>query len=399
MKHVLLALTVVSLTLGVRAGVQASAAAVGPKLDGQSIILTDAVTGQVLYARNAYVRRPVASTTKIMTAILVIENCGMDEIVTASEAPSKVPYTSLHLKPGEQVKVEDLLVSLMVRSANDVAVALAEHVGGTVSGFAQMMNDKAREIGAKNTHFVTPNGLYAPGHYSTAYDLALIARYALRLPHFNEIIATQSKKIKRSINTKDVLIQTRSKFIKHYLGADGIKSGYTKQSGYCYVGSATRGGWRLVSVVLDSFDSQADTAALMDYGFKHFQRVLLARRNQPVATVQVYGGSSELEVVPERQVHVTVKAGQADMARAETKIDQLRAPVKKGEKVGTMTAYVADKPVMTVDLNAAEDVDETSASAAWPWVRAIALLTMISIGAACGRAVAKGPGGGWGGLS
>jgi len=371
---------------------QARAAAVLPQVKAGSAILTDAATGQVLFERNADVRRPIASTTKIMTAILVIENCKTDDVVTASESASKTPFTSLHLKPGEQVKVRDLLYALLIRSANDAGVAFAEHIGGTIDGFAQMMNDKAREIGARNTRFITPNGLYVPGHYSTARDLALIARYALRLPIFNEIVGLRRQIIDRSVNKQDLLVETHSKFLKDYPGADGIKSGYTKEAGYCFVGSATRSGWRLVSVVLKSPDSQIDTAALMDYGFGCFQRVVLAEPGRPLTKVKVAGGDRELEVVPADVVQVAVRLGQAALARCELKLDEIHAPVRKGAKVGTITAYLGSQPVVTLDLQAAHDVSETLASIAWPWVRAIGLLGMICFGAVYGRAAAKGNG-------
>jgi D-alanyl-D-alanine carboxypeptidase (penicillin-binding protein 5/6) len=370
------------------------------QVQAPSAILTDAVTGQVLYARGENVRRPIASTTKIMTAILTIENCGMDDVVTASENASKVPFTSLHLKPGEQIKVKDLLEALLIRSANDSAVALAEHIGGTVDGFAQMMNDKAQQIGAKDTHFVNPNGLYVEGHYSTAHDLALITRYALRLPIFNEIIAMRHARIQRSMNVQDVYLATKSTFIKKYQGADGVKSGYIREAGYCFVGSATRGGWRLVSVVLKSPDSQGDTCALMDYGFSNYRRLVLADRGRPVEKIAVSGGASEVDVVPSQRLHVAIRAGNSSSAKTEVHLDdQIHAPIKKGDKVGTMTAYVDGKAVYAVELEAANDVDESLVSAAWPWLRTITLLGMVGVGVACGRASTKNNGGGRGRLS
>lgn len=388
MKYVLLCIIALSISVGPTRSAEKKSKS--PNIGAASAILTDVVTGQIFYSRNAHVRRPMASTTKIMTAVIVIENCDLDDIVTASERAAQTPFTSLNLKPGEQVRVKDLLYAMLIRSANDAAVALAEHVGGTVEGFAQMMNDKAVLIGAKNTHFVTPNGLYAPGHYSTAYDLALITRYALRIPVFNDIIAAKSKKIERSVNQKDLVVQSSSRFMKYYIGADGVKSGYIKQAGYCYVGSATRGGWRLVSVVLKSPDSQADTKALMDYGFGNYRRIVLGSPDRPVAKVPIAGGSSRLDVVPSERIHVAVKTGNADKARTEIKLDEhIYAPVRKGAKVGSITAYVGGKPVATVDLEAASDVEESVVSTVWPWARAIGLLSMISIGVASGRTAAK----------
>ena len=160
-----------------------------------------------------------------------------------------------------------------MRSANDAAVAAAEHVAGSVPKFVAMMNRKAREIGCRNTHFVTPNGLPAPGHYSSAYDLALMARYAMRYPIFNEVVRTTKYfLLTRTINKKDMAVISPSKFLRNYPGADGVKSGYIRQAGNCYVGSATRDGWRLISAVLKCKNANQDTAALMDYGFNNFER-------------------------------------------------------------------------------------------------------------------------------
>ncbi|MEN6372390.1 MAG: D-alanyl-D-alanine carboxypeptidase family protein [Armatimonadota bacterium] len=391
-KHILWLIIVVALGIG---PAYANDGAVSPpKIQSASAILTDAVTGQILYAKNIHEKKPIASTTKIMTAILVLENCKLDETVTASKTASETPFTSLHLLPGERASVDDLLHALLIRSANDTAVALAEHIGGTVPGFVQMMNDKAKLLGAKDTHYVTPNGLYAADHYSSAYDLALITRYALRNPEFNRIIATKSVRIDRSINKQDVLVRTKSKFLLHYPGADGVKSGYIKQAGHCFVGSATRNGWRLVSVVLKSADSQADTVALMDYGFKNYQMLVLADKDQTVRKIRVKGGKDELEVVPAERLQVAVRPNETDQATAEIKLNEIHAPVRKGDTVGTMTAYVGSKPVASVDLKAAQDVNESIAFTTWPWVRTVSLLTMLTLGVVCGRTSAKSHGNG-----
>lgn len=387
MKHVLWLFLAISIIAG-----PICAAVATPNIKASSAILTDATTGQVLFEKNADEHRPMASTTKIMTAILTIENCKMDDTITASKNVSQTQFTSMHLLPGEQISVRDALTAMLLRSANDCAVALAEHIGGSVDGFAQMMNDKAKELGAKNTHFVTPNGLYAPGHYTTARDLALIARYALRLPIFNEIVATRCKRIERSMNQQDVFVTNKSKFLRNYQGADGVKSGYIKQAGHCYVGSATRGGWRLVSVVLNSPDTQAETTMQMDYGFKNYQRIVLGVPEQPVTKMAVIGGVEKLDVVLDKKLTVAVKVGQAASAKTEIHLNQIQAPVKKGDKVGTMVACVGNKPVASVDLVAASDINPSMASTTWPWVRSFGLLAMISIGVTRGRAFAKSTG-------
>ncbi len=184
-----------------------------PEIKAASAVVMDAATGEVLYAKNPHVRRPNASTTKIMTAILMIEKCRMTDTITASKNVSETPFTSLHLKEGEKILAKDLLVGMLVRSANDAAVAVAEHVAGSVPAFVNMMNRKAAQIGCEDTHFVTPNGLYDKDHYSSAYDLCLMARYALQYPLFNEAVNTRKYCLaSRTMNKKTLPSIIRASF-------------------------------------------------------------------------------------------------------------------------------------------------------------------------------------------
>ncbi|HTE19869.1 MAG TPA: D-alanyl-D-alanine carboxypeptidase family protein, partial [Armatimonadota bacterium] len=266
----------------------------GPLCKATSAVLMDASTGQVLWGKNAHARRPNASTTKIMTATLLIESGRLDDSVTFSERALKTEYANLHAKPGEQFPMLDLLYAILLRSSNDGCVALGEHLAGSPWRFAAQMTAKAREIGAVNTNFVTTNGLYHPQHYSTAYDLGLMARYAMQYPLFNEVVATQSRIIQRSINSKDTLIRNHNKFLGKYAGADGVKTGYVKESGRCLVASATKlengNPWRLIAVVLNSPDTYGDSQRLMDWGRKNFQPVFFARAGEQVGVTSVDGG-------------------------------------------------------------------------------------------------------------
>ena len=362
-----------------------------PDVKAASVVLMDVENGQVLYAKNPHVRRPNASTTKIMTAIVLIENCKMTDRVKASKRACETPYTSIHLKPGEQILVRDLLMGMMVRSANDAAVAAAEHIAGSTGKFAVLMNRKAREIGCKNTHFLTPNGLYAKEHYSTAYDLCLMAQYAFRYPVFNEAIDTRKYFLdSRTINKKDLAVFSRCKFLKNYPGADGAKSGYLRQAGYCLVGSATRDGWRLVCAVLKSDNAGRDTGAAMDYGFASFQPYVVARANTPCAGAGIKGGASAtVPAAPVADVRVIVpKTG----ARITTRLDllPLEAPIEKGAKVGTMVASVNGAPAAAVDLRAVEDVGISFARRAWWWTKAGGIvIAVLLVGRRYGAASAK----------
>jgi len=356
-----------------------------------SAVLMDAETGQIIFQKNAHTRRPNASTTKIMTAILLIENVGMDQWITASKKASLTPYTSIHLKPGEKIQARDLLMGLMIRSANDAAVAIAEHVGGSTSKFAAMMNRKAREIGCKDTHFVTPNGLYAKDHYSSAYDLCLMARYAFRYPIFNEVISTRKHVLSsRTMNREDLAVFAKHRFMKNYSGADGVKSGYIRQAGYCLVGSATRDGWRLVAAVLKSDDSARDTAALMDYGFNGFRPYTIAKADTACAGAAVDGGAAEkVRVAPAKDLKVIVpRTG----ARIVTRLDlkPLEAPITKGTPVGTVVVSVNGVDTTPVELRAAEDLGISMARRVWWLTKAGVLLVAVVAGMRYGTAFTKG---------
>jgi len=363
-----------------------------PCLTAMSAVIMDADTGQVIYSKNAHLRRPNASTTKIMTAILLIENCGMKRMIRASKRACETPFTSLNLRPGEQISAKDLLMGMMIRSANDAAVVVAEGVGGSVRKFALMMNKKAKEIGCKDTHFVTPNGLPAKGHYSTAYDLCLIARYALRYPVFNEAVNTRKYFLEsRTINRKDLAVFAKSKFLKNYQGADGIKSGYLKEAGHCYVGSATRDGWRLISAVLASENSSQDTTAVMNYAFGSFKPVLVARADTACAHAEVRGGSQRtVPVAPPRDLRVVVP-NKGGTVTTSCEFKELKAPICPGMPVGTLIASVNGQEAAKIELRATEAVGISIARRLWGWTKmcGVAMICVV-MGRRYGNAFTKG---------
>ena len=370
----------------------AGAAPVPPVIAGESAILVDAVTGKVLYEKHCRTRRPPASTTKVMTAILALENGKLDDTVRASARASKTPFSSLHLKPGEELTLKNLLYGLLLRSGNDAAVCVGEHIAGSEGKFVEMMNKRAKEIGAEHTHFVNPHGLHDAKHYSTAYDLALMARYAVKMPAFNDIVRTKTTHIERSINSEDVFVKNSARFLWKFDGADGIKTGYTREAGRCFVGSATRDGWRLITVVLKSNDAGADTAALLNYGFKFYDQVCFARANRVVATAPVAGGVADwVALVPSNDLALVLRKPAEPDTRIDIEAERIRAPVVKGEKLGTLTGYLNGEKVGSVELLAAESVDRALFATVWIWSR-----SMISISAffligyiSYGTAVAK----------
>ncbi len=220
------------------------------KLGSKGVILYDAYSGRILYGENIDEKLPMASTTKIMTLLVALENANLDDIVKVSKNATKAPKVKMYLSEGEEVKLENLLYGLSLESFNDCAVAVAEYVGGDVETFCNMMTAKAKELGAVNTSFKTPNGLDADGHYSTARDLAIITAYALKNEKFVEITNTISYTFKSS--KREYTVNNKNRLLREYQGANGVKTGYTGLAGQCFVGAAKRGDMQLVTVVLQA---------------------------------------------------------------------------------------------------------------------------------------------------
>ncbi len=327
-----------------------------PQVQARAAVLIDAETGQTLYARRAHQQLPPASLTKIMTAILVLEQCALDDVVTASQRAVDTKPSSMNLRVGEQVKVRDLLYALMLRSANDAAVALAEHTAGSVEAFAKLMNEKARELGANNTRFVNPHGLHDPRHLSTAYDLALITRYAMGNETFRAIVKTPYYIVERSHNQEDLWMANKAKFLREYAYAEGVKTGYTNPAGFCFAGSAMRDGRRLISVVLNSPRREADTIALMEHGYKDWERVELTA-GAIVGMAQAKNGDPEQ--VPLRLAKSLVWiAPRAQRARYRWTVhaEPLNAPLKAGDTAGWLVVYRDEKPLLKAPVVIAHDV-------------------------------------------
>jgi D-alanyl-D-alanine carboxypeptidase (penicillin-binding protein 5/6) len=248
-------------------GASGSPQAKGPTIKAPAAIVIDAGTGRVIWAKRKHLRRPIASTTKIMTALVAMEHLRPNEIVVVTRKAARVPYGE-GLKAGERVPVWKLYYGLLLASANDTAVALAEAAGGTRERFIGLMNKKARALGLHHTHYRSASGLIDEGNYSTVYDLALLTRHALRNRRFNAIVGTKERRVWWRPPTHAKLYENHNKLLWRYRGADGVKTGWTRAAGPCLVASATRHGIRLITVVLDSPDHYRDTIHLLDYGFR-----------------------------------------------------------------------------------------------------------------------------------
>ena len=242
--------------------------AIAVDLSARAAVLIDGKSGKVLFEKNKDERLPMASTTKIMTGLLACESKKMKKVVTVSPVASGTEGSSLWLEPGEKQTLENLTYGLMLRSGNDAAVAIAEYLGGSTEAFALMMNERAKKIGVQNTGFQNPNGLDAEGHFTTAYDLALISREAMKNKKFRKIVSTKSKTIPWESSEWDRSLTNHNKMLWRYEGCNGIKTGFTKKSGRCLVTSAKRGKTELICVTLNAPDDWNDHTKMLDYGFE-----------------------------------------------------------------------------------------------------------------------------------
>ena len=333
-----------------------------PAVTARSAVVMEATTGKILYSRNMDERRYPASTTKIMTLIVALEEGSLDDMVAASENASHTEGSTIWLEPGEKMRMLDLLYGMMLVSGNDATVAVAEHIAGSVDAFAQRMTAKAHEIGAVNTSFVNSSGLPDERHYTTAHDLALIAAYGYGNPMFEQIVSTKERQIPWGKNDYDRVLRNENQMLWLYDGGNGVKTGYTDAAGRCLVSAAKRDGIQLVAVVLDSQYMWNDSIALLNYGFEKIHPVKLAAKNSTIKTVDVISGrkkSLELKLAED----LTVPEADQDQGKFSKVIhspDQVYAAVRQGDVLGTMDIMYDGKKIASANLVAAESIEKKS---------------------------------------
>lgn len=339
------------------------------KVNSLSAVLIDATNGRVLWGKNEETPMAMASTTKIMTAIIALENADLKSEVTVSKRAASAPEVKMGLKTGEKIRLEDLMFALMLQSSNDAAIAIAEHIGGTVENFCEMMTNKAKEIGAKDTLFVTPNGLDAGDHHSTAYDMAIIAKYALENEEFVKLIGT--KEVTTPVsggNYKSYHITNKNRLLNEYEGATGVKTGFTNKAGHCFVGSAKRDGVELVSVVLASGwgskgkeQKWTDTKTILNYGFSNYSNEKIINQGETAGKIKVLNSpeNNEIEVLYNNDFEMLMSQEEKSGIKIVSDIpDVLEAPVYKGQTVGKAEIYINDELMAEVELIAEKDARE-----------------------------------------
>ncbi len=333
-----------------------------PAVTARSAVVMEASTGKILYSRNMDERRYPASTTKIMTLIVALEEGNLDDMVSASENASHTEGSTIWLEPGEKMRMLDLLYGMMLVSGNDATVAVAEHIAGSVDAFARQMTDRAHEIGAVHTSFVNSSGLPDERHYTTAHDLALIAAYGYRNPMFEQIVSTKETQIPWNKNDYDRVLRNENRMLWLYDGGNGVKTGYTDAAGRCLVSAAKRDGIQLVAVVLDSKYMWNDSIALLNYGFEKIHPVKLAAKNSTIKTVDVIAGqkkSLELKLSDDLEVPMADQE-QGKFSQVIHTPERVYAAVHQGDVIGQLDILYDGKKVASADLLAAESIEKKS---------------------------------------
>ena len=320
-------------------------------ISAKKAIVMDATTGRCLYEKDADSRSLIASTTKIMTALIVCEQCNVLDRMQIPKEAVGVEGSSIYLKEGEVLTLQELLYGMMLHSGNDAATALAIYCGGTVEGFAELMNDKARLLGMKGSHFVNPHGLDAPEHYSTARDLAVLAAYAMKNPVFAQTVST------KTVTVGSRSLRNHNKLLWQVEGADGVKTGYTKAAGRLLVSSAERQGRRLVAVTIDDGNDWADHAAMLNDGFRNYQLCQIVAQGQCLGSVEIMSGV-------ESRVNV-LAAQDFSYALAENEKPHIilqppgfaYAPVQTGQEAGFAYICIGDTAVGKIPVVYEKNVD------------------------------------------
>lgn len=338
------------------------------RLYARSALLLDASNNRVLYEKNGYDVMPMASTTKIMTAILALEYGNLEDTVTVSKRAASMPKVHLGMKEGETYLLKDLLFSLMLESHNDSAVAIAEHIGGSVEGFADMMNQKARDLGCDNTWFITPNGLDATQgdkvHSTTAYDLAKIAAYAVQNDLFVSLVGTGSHHFTELGSGRSFTVNNKDQFLRMMNGAIGIKTGFTNNAGYCFVGAVRREDRTLISVVLASGwppnknYKWADTRALMEMGVENYTTRSIEAERIP-RTVSVENGVVDSVPIAMEWEDISLLMADWDEVKIIIEIKEgLTAPVEEKETIGYERVFINDRLYAAIPIETAGSVEE-----------------------------------------
>ena len=334
-----------------------------------SAIMLEASTGEIIFQKNVNEKRPPASMTKMMSMLLIMENIEkgnltFEEEVTASAYASSMGGSQIFLKAGEKMKVEDLLKGIAIGSGNDATVAMAERIAGTEEAFVKLMNDRAKELGLNNTNFKNSTGLDVENHYSTAYDMSVIARELVKHKKILEFTGTYEDYLRKDSASPFWLVNT-NRLVRFYQGVDGLKTGYTKEAGYCLTSTAEKDNMRLITVVMNEPSTQirnGETSSMLDYGFNMYSvnKILDTDTSLQKSKVEL-GSVLEVEIVPTEEVKIlNNKNSDERNVTYELELNTIKAPVKKGDIVGKIKVYEDNKVINEINATVKYDVDKAN---------------------------------------
>ncbi|MBN7772716.1 D-alanyl-D-alanine carboxypeptidase family protein [Clostridium aminobutyricum] len=344
----------------------------GMTVDAKSAVLMDADSGTILFSQNGDDPLPPASVTKVMTMLLAMEaidqgRVSCSDMITISERAASMGGSQMYMEPGEQHSLEELMEGISMVSANDACVAVAEYLSGSVEIFVENMNARARELGMENTHFVNTNGLPVADHYTSAHDIAIMSSELIKHKKTHEWFTNWQDTLTVGLpgKQKEFGLTNTNRLIKQYSGANGIKTGFTQEAGYCLSGSATRDDMTLIAVVLGCPSSKirfAEAAKLLDYGFATYETVKLAEKGEPHGLVEIQKGQPNyINAVAGSDISILVKKGEKDSVTFEVEQDnKIKAPIKKGAKLGEIVAYQNKKEIGRYPLIAEESSKEAT---------------------------------------
>ncbi|MBB6283322.1 D-alanyl-D-alanine carboxypeptidase family protein [Geobacillus subterraneus] len=338
--------------------------------EAKSAILIERDTGKILYEKNPHEKLPPASMTKIMTMLLIMEaidegKLSYDEKVRASEYAASMGGSQIFLEPGEEMTVDELLRAIAIGSANDASVAMAERIAGSEEAFVEMMNEKAKELGLKNTNFVNATGLPAEEHYSSAYDMAMMARELLKYEGITNYTSKYEDYLRENTDKKFWLVNT-NRLVKFYPGVDGLKTGFTSEAGYCLTATAKKNGMRVIAVVFGAPTPKSrnvQITKMLDYAFHQYQAHPVYKRNETVARVDVSKGKqTSVAAVTSEPVSVLTKKGQSiEQIEKVIKVkDRVKAPIRKGDELGILILKQDGKEILRSPIVAKQTVAEAS---------------------------------------
>lgn len=337
--------------------------------DGKSAILIEATTGKIIYEKNVHERYAPASMTKIMSMILIMEeiekgNLKWNETLTTSSNASSMGGSQIFLQANEKMSVKDLFKGVAIGSANDATVVFAERIAGTEDKFVEKMNQKAKELGLKDTNFKNATGLDEANHYSSAYDMAFMARELVKHEKIFEFTTIYEDYLRQNTDNKFWLVNT-NKLIKTYEGADGLKTGYTKEAGYCLTATANKNRMRLIGTIMGASDSKtrnSNMMTLLDYGYNSYEMQVEVKKGDVISNKKITKAKNQnVKIVPKKDASVLIKRGEEKEAlNYEIKLDKIKLPIKKGQGVGILKLKDGNKVVSKVELTVKNDIKKAS---------------------------------------